>query len=345
MTNDWARLGRVLMSEVTSTSVEWLWPGRIPRRKLTLLEGDPGTGKSTLTLQIAARVSVGEPLPGGSATEPQGVVLWSAEDDLGDTVAPRLLAAGADLNQIVAREFVMGDQWGRRPPTLDDLQNLADDIESVRAGIVFIDPMVAFLPSGTNPYSDMQVRQALSGIDTLARDTGAAIVLIRHLHKRATGNPIYAGGGSIGFAAAARSVLLCAKDPDDPTGTRRVLARSKSNLAAEVPSLAFRIEAAGDASLVIWEGESQHTAASLLQEPMARPTGMRKFDQARAFLRELLGEGRLRSAEVLEEAARRGFSETMVRRAQEAEGIEPQRTGFGAGSAVYWELPDEGTSP
>ncbi len=336
MTDDRFKLGRVLMADVTPSKVDWLWPGRLPLGKLTLLEGDPGTGKSTLTLEIAARVSRGEALPGGTPMLPRGVVLWTAEDDLSDTVAPRLIAAGADMTRIVAREFVLGAEFERRPPTLDDVETLLDDIQRVDAAFLLVDPLVAFLLSGTNIYNDMQVRRALGPLADLAAETGIAAVGVRHLHKRASGNPIYAGGGSIGFAGAARSVLLCGKDPDDATGERRVLARSKSNLAGSVPALAFRLAAAGDVSRVEWLGESTHTAASLLVPKENAPS---PGDEAGDFLMDWLRDGPVGSAVLFEAAGKEGVAHNTLRRAAERLGVEKKREGFGSGSKVYWALP------
>ncbi len=346
MTSDPFSIGRVLLSDVVPTHVEWLWAGRIPLGKITMLEGDPGTGKSTLTLEIAARVSKGEALPGGEPNEPRGVVLWTAEDDLADTVAPRLAAAGADMSRIGSREFVTGERWECRPPTLDDEEALRADIVRVDAALVVIDPLVAFIPSGTNIYNDLEVRQVLARLAKLAEGMGVAVVLVRHLHKRARGNPIYAGGGSIGFAGAARSVLLCAKDPDDATGKRRVLAWSKGNLSEEAPALAFRLETEDKVGRVVWDGETHHSAAWLLWG--ANHLQPAPGDAAREFLSGFLAHGSQPSLDVLAAAAAAGISEGTLRRAAKGLGIRPDRDGFGRGSVVYWALPGAGadhTSP
>lgn len=246
------------------------------------------------------------------------------------------MAAGADMTRIVSHDYVMGDDWIRRRPTLEDLDAIAVDIREVEARVIFIVALVAFLPSGTNIYNDMQVRKALEPFTALLAEMGAAGVGVRHLHKRASGNPINAGGGSIGFAGAAQSVLLCGKDPDDPTEERRVLARSKSNLAGQVPALAFRLKAAGRASRIDWLGESRHTAESLLVQNHG---GSGAGDEARGFLLDRLSDGAVGRAELFDRAREEGLAKNTLRRAADKLGIKKTRGGFGPGSKVYWELP------
>jgi hypothetical protein len=257
-----------LLSEVKPESVEWLWPGRLPKGKLSLIEGDPGTGKSTLTIDLAARVSVGGELPDGMGCEAAGVVLVSAEDGPADTIRPRLDAAGADPSKVLALGLVSDAEGHERLLSLpSDVPLLERGIERVGAGLVVIDPLVAFLPKNVDANKDQDVRRALAPLAGLAERTGAAVVAVRHLNKASGGNALYRGGGSIGIVGAARSALLVAKDPQDDA--RRVLAPQKSNLSQPAPSLAFSLEnTANGAVRVAWRGESPLGESELLAAPM-----------------------------------------------------------------------------
>lgn len=260
------------LCDVEPEELRWLWPGRIPQRKLSLLDGDPGLGKSLVTLDLAARVSMGAEMPDGCENglgEPAGVVLLGVEDGLGDTVVPRLQAAGADLSRIVALT-------GKAPITPDqpadwvttaDLGTLEDAIREVDARLLVIDPLTGFLPEGTDSHNDAQVRAALSPLCPLAERTGCAILLVRHLNKAPGGSPLYRGGGSIAIIGIARSGMVVGPDPNDTEGVGRILAMSKSNLAAPAASLAYRVEETGAGVVVQWEGEVSMTAAELLAAP------------------------------------------------------------------------------
>ena len=185
---------------------------------------------------------------------------------------------------------------GERLPTLADLAEIETAIHAIGAKLVIIDPLMAYLDSGTNAHRDQDVRRLLAPLAALAERTGVAIVVIRHLNKALGGDPLYRGGGSIGIIGAARSGLLVAKDPDDPSGLRRILASSKCNLAVQPLALAYHLESYGDAVRVVWEGETGHTAAGLL----AIPTGSEDrsaIDEAKGFLRDVLSAGRRREGD------------------------------------------------
>ena len=332
-------IGSVLLSEIEPVAVDWLWEGWIPRGKITTIEGDPGTGKSTLTLELAARISTGRALPGGGETKPEGVVIWACEDDLEDTVVPRLIAAGADRSRIVAREYVRGvDGWEEAPPFLDNIEALGADIDRVRAALVIVDPLVAFLPPGTNTYNDHAVRHALGPATLLARNRHVAVALVRHLHKGTKGNPTYSGGGSIGFTAAARAALLVANDPDDPLSEKKVVAWAKGNLARRRNSLGFRIVEEGGGTRIEWTGESRHTAESLLVAN-SRPN-LPEASPAEQFLTEALRDGPRPAKEIFEAGRLANLSGKQLQTAADHLRIKKDREGFGPGSRVVWSLLD-----
>jgi hypothetical protein len=255
-----------LLDGVEPEQVGWLYPKRIPLGKLTVVDGDPGLGKSATATDFGARVSVGRTWPDGAPCEVGGVVICSAEDGLADTIRPRLEAAGADLSRVLALDTIP-DGDAERPISIpEDLDVVRRGIERVGARLVIFDPLMAFLSADVNGHRDQDVRRALAPLAKLAEDTGAAILIVRHLNKTEGGNPLYRGGGSIGITGAARSALLVARDPEDDD--RRVLATLKSNLSAPAPSLAFTLsEAANGAVRVEWKGSTPLDARTLLAVP------------------------------------------------------------------------------
>lgn len=335
--------GLVRLADVEAEDVAWLWPGRVPLGKLTMVEGDPGVGKSTLALDLAARLSVGAPMPDGAAPEvdgPRGTVLLTAEDGLGDTVRPRLDAAGGDPDRVARLATVPGED-GPRIPTVEDVGAIRRAVDEMDAALVVVDPLTAFVGHGVNAHRDADIRRALAPLADLADDARAAVVAIRHLNKSGSSNPLYRGGGSIAFIAAARSGLLAARDPADPDGPCGVLAATKANLAPRPPALAYRLEAAeNDHPRVQWEGETDHRAADLLDRP--DPDERTARDEAAAFLRVELSRGPRPVTELKAAAKDAGLSWRTVERAKKEMGVEARKRGFAG--PWCWELPDDASS-
>ena len=323
----------ILLSDVVPERVTWLWDGRIPLGKLTILDGDPGLGKSTLSLALAANVSRGTPLPGSTEpSKPAGVVLLSAEDDLADTIRPRLDAAGADVTRILALRTVPGDD--EMPPSIPaDLDVLERAIARVDARLVVIDPLMAFLDADVDGHKDQSVRRALHRLSKLAEDTRTAVVVVRHLNKAVGGNPLYRGGGSIGVIAAARAGMLVARDPDD--ANRRVLASTKCNLAAEPESLSFHLEQHDETSRVVWDGVSAHGAGMLLAESDGDPSAL---DEAKEVVADILAAGPVASTDLRRRALAEGVSERTMRRARDTLRCVKRKAGMTGGWT--WELPN-----
>ena len=326
-----------LLSEVEPERVEWLWPGRLPLGKLAVLDGDPGLGKSVLTLDLAARVSAGLELPDGGRCGPAGVVLLSAEDGLADTVRPRLDAAGADTERIVALSTVTDRNGADRTISLtQDLSIVERAIGRVGAALVVVDPLMAFLSGKTDSHKDQDVRRALAPLAAMAERTGAAVLIVRHLNKAAGGNTLYRGGGSIGIIGAARSGLVVAQDPDDPE--RRILAANKHNLSVAAPSLVFRVETAPNgAARVAWGGTSGLSAGDILKEP-ADPEQRSAFSEAKEFLTKELTDGPVAAEAVRKDARGASISERTLKRAKRALGIGSKKEGDGSWS---WVLPED----
>lgn len=329
----------VRLADVRPERVSWLWPGWIPLSKITIIDGDPGLGKSTLALDLAARVSTGSPMPGGSPTERAGVVILSAEDGLADTIRPRLDAAGADVSRVVALTGIVTDEGERLPAIPRDLDALEQAIAETGAHLVVVDVLMAYLGDDVNSRQDQDVRRALAPLAAMAERTGAAIVVLRHLNKSASSSAIYRGGGSIGISGAARAVHLVARDPDDES--RCILAPVKSNLAAMPEATAFRIVDAGGVGRLEWLGSTTHTAAQLLAVPSGSDERT-ALDDAKEVLRDILASGSVPAKDVQRAAREAGVSDATLRRAKDAIGVAARKVGRpGEPGRWEWALPED----
>jgi hypothetical protein len=329
----------VALSQIAPEPLRWLSPGRLAAGKITLLDGDPGLGKSTLLCEFAARISRGDPLPGGDAAPPRPVVLMSAEDDPYDTIRPRIDAAGGDPRRVIAFATLPNDASNETLGAIPDhLYVIEEIITRTRAALLIIDPLVAFLARGHNANSDQGVRRAFHALKGLAERTGVAIVAVRHLNKSMTANPLYRGGGSIGIIGAARCGLLLAPDPED--AERRILASTKDNLGLPPPSLAFRLLSSpgSDVARVVWEGESQWTAGQLLRESASGVPTHSLLADAREWLRAALADGPRSAREILREAADAGLGRNLLYTARKLEGVAIAKERIPGGRWV-WSYP------
>jgi hypothetical protein len=304
------------MSSIAPTRVQWLWSGRIPLRAVTIIDGNPGLGKSTVTTDIAARVSRGWAMPpaGGPCDDaaPAGVLLLSAEDDPETTIRPRLDAAGADACRIHLLEAIRrGD--AATPPVLPwDLDILEEQIRRLGVVLVVIDPFLAYLDGAIDSHRDQDVRRCLHRLKDLAERTGAGIVLIRHLNKLHGGSAMYRGGGSIGIIGAARSALCVGRDPDDP-GTC-VLAPVKCNLAAMPRALRYRLEPTADVARIGWMGECDLLADDILDQQAS--TKQTPAQRCAGALAVLLEHGAMPSALIERELDKQGYSDRSIKAAR-----------------------------
>jgi putative DNA primase/helicase len=329
-----ARVVRV--ADVTPEAVTWLWDGRIPLGKITVLDGDPGLGKSTMLADLAARLSTGRPFPGEeTGCAPASVLFIAHEDGIADTLRPRLDAAGADTTRIHVLEGFADDSESVRLPSIPgDLASLENVINEHAVRLVVIDPLYAYLNSGTDSYSDHDVRSALAPLGAMATRTGAAVVLVRHLRKAGGASAIYRGGGSIGIIGIARAGLLLARDPEDENA--RVVACVKANLGPPPVSLAWRF-AGGTPPRVDWTGESKHSADTLVNVELEAADERSAGEEARSFLQATLEPGPLLTTEVFKQAKQAGIAEKTLRRAKAALGVEVHKTSFSG--KWEWELP------
>ena len=319
----------IRFSDIDSDAASpWLWPGYIPIGALTVIDGFPGTGKSTVTCDLAARVSAGQPMPGqDKSIEVASVLILSAEDDAARTIRPRLRAAGADLDRIHA---VGRDEVCAIPNQID---RLAAMVRDTQPKLLILDPITSYL--STNANADQPVRKALQPLAELAREAEVAVLLIRHLNKTGGVNPLLRGAGSIGIIGLCRSGLAVIDNPVDPAA--RVLAPTKNNLGPESPSWDFQFGAATNgAARIEWHRHSRYSAAELLETPgRDRPA----VEEAVRFLVPLLFEEMILAREVIRLTTAQGISRSTLKRAKQLLGIESIRKGFGRRSMIYWRLP------
>lgn len=328
-----------LVSDVEREHIEWVWPGRLAQGKLTILDGDPGLGKSTLLYDVAARITTGRAMPDGAPTEQGGALILSTEDGIGDTIRPRLEVAGADLARcMVVQTIPEEDGPGRVPVLPDDLPLLEHAARRVDARLLVIDPLMAHLGSETNSYRDQDVRRALAPVSEFAERCGLAVVVVRHLNKTGGGSPIYRGGGSIGIIGAARVGLLVGRDPEDED--RLVLASTKNNLAHRSASLAFRVVSAPDdpdTSTIEWEGSCPLGASDLLSAP-SRGERTTAIDEAAEWLKSTLADGPRLASEMYAAAEAAGIKKRVLQKARHRV-AETERVGGISGSGHWvWSL-------
>lgn len=338
------------LADVRPQPVRWLWRGRIPRGKLTLLVGDPNSGKSLITLDMTARVSGGLPWPDSPGTENPagGVVLLSAEDDLADTVRPRLDAAGAEARRVVAlqrvRRYDARTGSERSAPFLlgEDLPALEQAIRQTAAcGLVIIDPITAYL-GRVDSHKNAELRGLLAPLAELAARYDAAVVAVTHLRK-GEGPAMYRAMGSLAFVAAARAVYVVAPDKLDPAGERRLILPIKNNLARDQTGLAYRIEeppGGGGVPVVRWDPEPVGLSADeALGEPAVDRSRRAEREEAGQWLREALADGPIPSGQVIRDGKEQGFSEKTLRRAYKDLRGRPRKGGMDDG--WYWDPPPE----
>lgn len=329
-TNGGPRL--VALEDVEPSSIEWLWPGRLAVGKYGVTAGDPGLGKSTLWMDVAARLSRGQRLPDGHVPDgPVDVLFVSDEDGIADTVRPRVEAAGADLSRV--HTVVDG--------TLNitgDIACLAGFIQQADARLVVLDPMSAFFPAEVNTWRDADVRAALRPLVKLLEATSCALEGVAHLNKDSKKAAIHRVSGSMAIVAAARVALAVGRDPDDETQV--VLAHLKNNLSRPARSLALRIEATpDDVAVVRWLGESKASAATIWHA--LNPEDRSAVDQAVDFLAEVLADGSVENTRVRRMARDEGISDTTLKRAKAQLGVESVKHGFASAGGWRWCLPED----
>lgn len=316
-------------SEIPASEVEWLWYPYIPFGKITLLQGDPGDGKTTLMLHIASLLSQGGHMPFvKDAVPPCYAIYQSAEDNPSDTIKPRLLRENASCDRIA---FLSSTEM---PLTLTD-REWERAIRQISARLLVIDPLQAYLGSDTQMRQAIDMRQVLRHLSEVAERTKCAIVLVGHMNKAYGGKSLYRGLGSIDIVAAARSVLLIGRSKDDQNV--RLLAQIKNSLAQEGATLAYDLS---DGQGLRWIGEYDMTADDILYG--SADFVSTKLDMACVELKRLLSSGNRPCNEIYEDLEVSGISKRTIDHAKKILGIASIKQA----SEWYWSLAgDQNSEP
>jgi hypothetical protein len=335
--------------DIVAKPVRWAWQDRAALAKITALAGRPKIGKGLLYAHLIAQVTRGE-LP-GDLDGPRDAILVTTEDEPGDTLKPRLMAAAADLSRVSI--FQMGSKDEPVPFRVpQDAAELGRRVAEKDAALVVIDPLMEFIDGKVDSHKSHPVRQAIAALNQIARDHHCATLVVLHLNKGASTDPLLRHEGSAAFTQVVRGGLMLGHDPDDPDGDdgrQRVLAVSSSNLAAIAPSLVYRIDTArlaGDTGEEIITAKMVHIGESGVgaHDLLGVATGEQRTmtDEAATFLAAELADGTRLASEIKSEARKLGLSDTALFRARQTLGVKASKRGYQG--PWQWALPKDFTA-
>lgn len=341
------------LSSFTPQRIYWRSRNRVARGKITIIDGDPGLGKSSLMTSWIADHTMGRPWPDGNPApeEERGVILISAEDDPSDTILPRLMVADGNADEVIILNQIpklsesgeqLLDTAGNPMMELINFPDCAGLLEQVvesagNIGLIVIDPLMAYFSRGYSSNSDQDVREALTPISLLAQRTGASVIVLRHLNKSGGTKALYRGGGSIGIVGLTRTGMLFGKAKDDPE--LRVLAAVKNNIGMPAKSLGYRMVPVPGTDVARMEcvGEVPHTADDLLVGEIITDVDAEEKTEAAIWLEEFLRPGPRPAPDIFREARRHEFSQRAIKEAKVMLKIKPRKSGFEGG--WLWGLP------
>ncbi len=310
-------------SAVKQQKIEWLWFPYIPYGKITILQGDPGEGKSTFMLNIAALLTQGKPMPDGyPVSQPECVIYQTAEDNIADTVKPRLIQAGADCNRIA---YIVDEECQL---TLEDTR-IERVIQQTGAKLLILDPLQAYLSQDSDMFNVGRIRQQLRNLSEIAAKKHCAIVIIGHMNKASGEKNLYRGLGSIDIAALARSVLMISRDKDNPD--IRYMFPVKTSLAPEGDPVAFKLNSKHG---ILWL-QNEDADISRLNE---RDVSESKCDFAKRVIREILEFHDVPSNDVMTKLGYMGISKRTAQEAKKEMGI----VSYKKENTWFWHLHRRG---
>ncbi len=322
------KLEIIKASEIVPKEVRWLWYPYIPFGKVTLLQGDPGDGKSKLMLSLAALLSTGGLLPFADEEErhePMTIIYQTTEDDADDTVVPRFNAAGGDGDRLI---FIKENE---KNLTFGD-NRIREAVERFNAKLLILDPMSSYIGGDCSLNNANETRAEFNHLIAVARDTGCAIVIIAHMNKARDTSPLYRTNGSIDIAGAARSILAVTKTADKSNPDQRYMVQVKSNLAPMGSAILFEVADKGVHFLDEVELSAEE-AFSATAPKMGRPNY--RLEAATNLIRDILsGVDKLPAADCVARLETAGFKESTYKKAKKRAGVRSVKEGF----TWYWTL-------
>ena len=317
----------VKASDIEPKEVKWLWYPYIPFGKVTLLQGDPGDGKSKFMLSLAALLSKGEHLPFADEEErePITIIYQTTEDDADDTVVPRFNSAGGNGDNLI---FIKEDM---KSLSFGD-NRIREAIEKYNAKLLILDPMSSYIGESCSMNNANETRAEFNHLIAVAKETGCVIVIIAHMNKMKDSNPLYRTNGSIDIAGAARSILAIIRTANKEAPAERYLVQVKSNLAPTGSAILFEVAESG----VNFVSEMEMTAEeafSSLAPKMGRPNETEL--RAKDFILEMLQDGEMLANDCEAKLEEAGFKKSTIKKAKKKAGVVSHKKGF----LWYWSLP------
>lgn len=320
--------------------IEWLWKGWLAKGKLHILAGAPGTGKTTITMSLAAIVSASLEWPDGKQASGGDVLIWSGEDDPADTLVPRLQEMGADLSRVHFISGVHDDRGSRSFDPAEDIKRLAVNIQERRPALLIVDPIVSAV-SGDS-HKNTETRRGLQPLVDMAKEANLAVLGITHFSKGTSGrDPVERITGSLAFGALARVVFVAAKISDE-NGGGRIFCIAKNNIGKDSGGFKYNLETRvfmedGETTAVTWGDILTQDARQLLSESERPATEENSaVAQACTFLEELLGGQKMHATSIYDHAKQAGYSRSSITRAKTRLGIKPSKED----QKWYWALPE-----